>query len=491
MSQTKINIAIEYHKKRQFESAKRIYQELIISEKNNFFPLFLLGTLEMDLRNFDEAINLLNMSLNKNPSYKDTYLNLGSIYYELNNYKECIKYYELGKNNYHLNENNDDTHYKLCQNLARAYKNIGEIDKARDVYEEMYLKNESDLKIVFFLYELNALSLDKNLKKKIKNILKNKNSSKSNLLYGNLLLSKYAKNADMHSEEYRALLSFHNVIYEENKIRFENLNDFIFNKLAKINQYYDEKLEIRNDKKIRELTNPIFIISLPRSGSTLLEKIIIYNQKNLLSGEETEIFSTIGEDYYKNSNTPPNLQNISQIIIEQYKKKKLISDKHNISFTDKSIDNFYYLGWIKKIFPNAKFIHCIRDPKAIIVSILRNLFAESSWSHNIKDILSFMDNHHRLINYWQNAHGIEIYNVKYENLINNFDTETFNLLKFCNLKWTPDIVKFNSSLNFVSKTASNIQIRQPIYKTIDRSYESLASQFKNDLKKYSWSNYSF
>ena len=65
--------------------------------------------------------------------------------FELNNYKECIKYYELGKNNYHLNENNDDTHYKLCQNLARAYKNIGEIDKARDVYEEMYLKNESDL----------------------------------------------------------------------------------------------------------------------------------------------------------------------------------------------------------------------------------------------------------------------------------------------------------------------------------------------------------
>ena len=204
MNQTRLNIAIEHHKNRQFESAKKIYQELIISEKNNFFPLFLLGTLEMDLRNFDEAINLLNMSLNKNPSYEDTYLNLGSIYYELNNYKECIKYYELGKNNYHLNENNNDTHYKLCQNLARAYKNIGEIDKARDVYEEMYLKNDSDLKIIFFLYELDALVLDKNLKKKIKNILKNKNSSKSNLLYGNLLLSKYAKNADMHSEEYKS-----------------------------------------------------------------------------------------------------------------------------------------------------------------------------------------------------------------------------------------------------------------------------------------------
>ena len=345
MNQTKINIAIEYHKNRQFESAKKIYQELIISEKNNFFPLFLLGTLEMDLRNFDEAINLLNMSLNQNPSYEDTYLNLGSIYYELNNYKKCIKYYELGKNNYHLNENNNDTHYKLCQNLARAYKNIGEIDKARGIYEEMYLKNDSDLKIIFFLYELDALVLDKNLKKKIKNILKNKNSSKSNLLYGNLLLSKYAKNADMHSEEYRSLLIFHNIIYDENKIRFKNLNNFIFSKLANINQYYDEKLEIKGDKKIRESTYPIFIISLPRSGSTLLEKIIVYNQKNLLSGEETEIFSTIGEDYYKNPSTLLDFENISQIIIKQYKKKNLISDKYNINFTNKSIDNFYYLGW--------------------------------------------------------------------------------------------------------------------------------------------------
>ena len=167
----------------------------------------------------------------------------------------------------------------------------------------------------------------------------------------------------------------------------------------------------------------------------------------------------------------------------------MISDTNEISFTDKSVSSHYYLGWIKKIFPRAIFINCARDPKAIITSILRNPLSEASWAHRLDDILRFIDTHHKLINFWKSNHQIEIYDINYENLIKDFEEESKKLLNYCGLKYSTDIDQFNTSSNYVSKTASSIQVRKPVYKKVDTSYKLLASQFENVLKKYSWSNY--
>ena len=135
MYQHKLNNAIQFHKNKNFDAAKKLYQELIISIDDNFLPLFLLGTLELDLKNFESAIKLLKSSIDKNPHYLDTYLNLGAIYYEMKNYDACIQYYELGKSFHNTKTSESDTYYKLCLNLAGAYKNIGDLEKAKIIYE--------------------------------------------------------------------------------------------------------------------------------------------------------------------------------------------------------------------------------------------------------------------------------------------------------------------------------------------------------------------
>tara|TARA_Y100000590_G_scaffold153162_1_gene175882 strand:+ start:577 stop:2031 length:1455 start_codon:yes stop_codon:yes gene_type:complete len=484
MDQNKLNKAIAFHRAQDFHSAKEIYEEVIRNDDKHHLPLFLLGTLEIDARRYSEAIKYLKLSLDKNPNHQDIYLNLGTAYYELKDYKNCKKYYEQGMKIGKIN-------YNLLQNLARAYKDTGDFDKSINLYQKIHDHYPEDLKTIFFLYELRVFKLDKDLKKKIKLIIKNKNVSYTNQLYGNLLLSKFANRSSLHKDELKFLLKFHNVVYSQNKKIFEIRNRFLFDELINITQHYDSSSIIHANEKLRQSIHPIFIISHPRSGSTLIEKLIVYNQKNLMPGEETHIFSVIGEEFSKDNNFNLRLDEISSRIIDDYQNFGLISKKEKANFTDKSTDNVYFVGWIKSIFPNAKFINCIRDPKASIVSILRNNFGTESWAHRIQDIIRYIDNYYFLIDYWQKKHQIEIYNLKYEDLIDNFEDESKKLLDYCSLKWSKDIIKFNTSTDFISKTASNLQVRMPLYKSIDKSYESLASLFENDLKKYKWSHYSF
>ena len=483
MDQNKLNKAIEFHKVHNFNSARSLYEEIISEDDSNYLPFFFLGALELDLQNYQGAIKYLKLSLEKNANNFHTYLNLGTAYYELKDYQNCKKYYELGTK---INQNDE-----LLQNLATVYKDTGDIDKAISLYKKIYNNNPDDLKAAYWLHNLKILTLDKDLKKKIKLILKNKNASYTNKLFGNMLLSKYANKASLYKDELKFILNFHNVVYEYNKSRFETKKNFIFNDLKNIKQYYDKSIKISGNEEIRDTIKPIFIISHPRTGSTLVEKLITYNQNNLVPGEEASVCSIIGDEFFKDKNFNSRIDDISKKIIYKYQSIGLISKKEKINFTDKSIDSVYYLGWIKSIFPNSKFINCTRDPRASIVSILRNNLGSQSWAHKINDITRYIDNFYDLIDYWQKEHEIEIYNFKYEDLINNFEYESKKLMDFCSLKWSKNIINFNTVSKFPVRTASNIQVRQPMYTSIDKEYQSLASLFENDLKKYKWSNYSF
>ena len=489
MDQSKLDRAIEFHRKHDFQSAKKLYQELILTVENNFYPLFLLGTLELDLNNIDEATKYLEMSLEKNPNYIDTYLNLSVVYFDKSEFDKSKEYLEAGKK--YIDHNNYNGHKKLCFHLANIYKITGELDKAKLVYEEMYSYDPLNLVIVYFLYELNAINLDSTLKKKIKLILKEKKSYHDNQIFGNLLLSKYANKSEKYKDEYNFLTNAHNKIFEIKENYFKKRNDLFLSTLTNAEQFYDHSVKISVDKKLREKIKPIFIISLPRSGSTLLEKLIVFNQKHLRSGEETDAHAFIGDTIMQDLKKLEDFDSLVEKIILLYKHKNLISDYYDISFTDKSVSSHYYLGWIKKIFPRAIFINCARDPKAIITSILRNPLPEASWAHRLDDILRFIDTHYQLINFWKSNYQIEIYDLKYENLIVNFEEESQKLLNYCGLQYSSDMDQFNTSSNYVSKTASSIQVRKPVYKTIDASYKLLASQFENKLHKYSWTNYSF
>ena len=158
--------------------------------------------------------------------------------------------------------------------------------------------------------------------------------------------------------------------------------------------YYTKQLpQFINDLKNRKLNfsenlKPIFIMGLPRSGTTLIEKTIVSNENKIKSLGEADVFDKVffSNQIINNDKSPAHeeLESLIEKVVKQYNEQGLNSDDK--IFTDKSISNFLYIDLLVKLFPKAKFIYCRRDPLANIIGILRSFLPNIYWSHSINDI---------------------------------------------------------------------------------------------------------
>ena len=132
--------------------------------------------------------------------------------------------------------------------------------------------------------------------------------------------------------------------------------------------------------------------------------------------------------------------------------------------TDKLPINFKWIGLIKILLPNSKIIHCKRNPKDNCLSIFKNYFTSRrlNFAYNLNEISEFYNLYHDLMNHWKNILPKFIFEMKYEEIINNPKSEIRTLLESCNLNWSENCLKFYNNKRLV-KTASDVQIRKKIY----------------------------
>ena len=151
-----------------------------------------------------------------------------------------------------------------------------------------------------------------------------------------------------------------------------------------------------------------------------------------------------------------------------------------------SLDNFFYLGLIKQIFPNAKVINCRRDSLSSIMSIIQNNLGQISWAHNLEHIFKYFDIYNYTIDYFNKTSPGFIYEIEYEQFVNNPETESKKLLKYCGLNWDIKCLDFYKRKDLISKTSSNIQIRKAIYKDAINKYLPYRHFFNKYLSEYAW-----
>ena len=207
-------------------------------------------------------------------------------------------------------------------------------------------------------------------------------------------------------------------------------------------------------------------------------------------GEETSVLEEfVTAKILKNKSL--NLGNIGDIRNELsniYKQKGLISEKFDNIFTDKSLNNFFFLKLIKEIFPNAKIINCKRHVLSSIMSIFQNQLTELAWAHDLDNIFIYFDNYFQIIENYNKENPNFIYNLQFDKLVNNPEEESKKLMKFCELPWDKKCLEFYKRKDLVSKTASNVQIRKAIYKhSLDKylPYRQFLNKYGD---KYSWFN---
>ena len=173
-------------------------------------------------------------------------------------------------------------------------------------------------------------------------------------------------------------------------------------------------------------------------------------------------------------------------VLMRYNKFNFNESNLNSTFIDKSLENFFNIEIILKIFPNAKFLHTFRDPIDSVISIYQSMLPELSWTHRIKNILDYIDNYKKIINYFKIKYPTKIIEIDLENFTHQSEVVGQRIYEFCNLEWDKKYLEFYKREDLHTKTISFNQIRKKIsvYDTEKyKPYVALLDKYKN---KYEW-----
>jgi hypothetical protein len=230
---------------------------------------------------------------------------------------------------------------------------------------------------------------------------------------------------------------------------------------------------------------PIFIVGLPRAGSTLVERILSSHSQVQAAGELRHFMHAITAAVRKMSESvdPPVGQAITQLaqldfaaLGSDYMARCRPVTGDGRRFTDKMPVNYQHCGLIRRALPNARIVHVARGPLAACYAIYKMLFKDGyPYSYDLWEIAEYYISYRRLMDHWQRTMPGAIHELSYERLVADQPGETRRLLEFCGLEWEDACLDFH--LNpAASTTASAHQVRQPIYQSAVNEWRNYAPQ---------------
>ena len=455
------------------------YYEKGISIRPNYAMIYNnLGTVYKAKRNYVKAENYYNKSIKLNNKLPEAQNNLGNLYIDLNKHTEAIISF---KKSISINPNLYIAHY----NLGILYKSIGKFDESKK-----YLKETIRLCPQFYnahraFSQINTYKANDNhinLMKKFYNKSNINNSDKMTLAFA---LGKAFDDIKNFGNAFKYYDKGNKL--RRNSIKFslkkEN-EEFLDIEKTFTKSFYNKYL-----KAGKEDSSPIFILGMPRSGTTLVEQIISSHPK-VYGGGELNLFNDFVKNYfykdgyfsieYINKNNDKNFRRIGQKYIDEIKR---ISGKSE-RVTDKLPINFKWIGLIKLILPKSKIVHCARNSKDTCISIYKNFFTSTdlNYAYNFEELVNFYKLYESLMEFWKKNLPGFITEIKYEDLIKNPKIEIPKLIKDCNLSWNENCLKFYNNKRAI-KTASDTQVRNKIYTSSINSWKNYNQYFKKDFAK--------
>ena len=464
-----------------------------------------------------EAIDILNLALDSNPKNIYVLNNLGLIKSNLNQNKEAREYLEkaisikenfmdalLNLGNLDLKEgktesskknlykaleqsNSPQTDVTINMALGNMYQQMGNFEKAKNNFEIVSKIDQSNTAADKSISTMHNYldNQDPHLISMLKKKDKIKDDENLKLLY--FALGKAYEDIENFKESFRYLKLGNKIA--DRQINYNINNDKnLFTEIIRIFKSSHKNETTDSNKKI------IFILGMPRSGTTLVEQIIS-SHKNVYGGGELSYMEdtmkkVIGYKAGEGKALYESFKNFKKFSYKELKvaefeyAEKLKSHIYNEDFiTDKAPLNFRWIGFIKLIFPNSKIIHCCRNSMDICYSNFKNSFSGSSlgFCYNMKKLGNYFNMYKNLMSFWNDEFKNKIYNLTYENLINNKKVEVEKLLKFCDLEWDENCLNPHKNKKLVG-TASLAQIRSPIYQSSINKWKNVDNEL-DDLKK--------
>ena len=449
----------------------------------------------------DQSIVVMNEALTLNPNHPNFLNNLGTCFYMLHKFSEAEKYFKRGLEI-------DNKHLHILNNLGNLKRETYKIEDSINYYKKVLSIQYDAVATLFNLVGIYRISNEKEESKKYcKKIIElNKKLTDADRQYS--LVHKYTENdphlnemlKKVNDDDFNNLEKIHlcygiHKAYEDigdykNAFKFLKKGNELLKKESKYDFIKDEKKiqgNINLYKKIKKIQTStghrglIFIVGMPRSGSSLVEQILA-SHKKVFGGGELPYIQEIAQKIISE-------EKVDASLINNYRNDYLslikeLNDSSSI-FTDKELLNFNSIGLILSLFPGAKIINCTRDPIENCWSIYKNFFPiKTEFVNNFGDIGKFYKLYLNTMNFWQKEFPKNIYNLEYESLVENPKKYIEKILSFCNLEWDENVMSHHKNSRII-RTLSFDQANKPISKKVSntiKNYKDIVGDLIKELK---------
>lgn len=279
-------------------------------------------------------------------------------------------------------------------------------------------------------------------------------------------LSKAFEDLGDYERAFRYLEEGNGLRYRKYQYGIEGDRELFDNIIGTFNESAIRSLDVPGEESAR----PIFIVGMPRSGTTLVERILASHSEVYGAGELHELYA-LGIERFMKVSGQVRFEPLDRYpegawasLGEEYIAQTAALGGDAARFTDKLPMNFMMIGLIRFALPNAKIVHCVRDPRATCLSIYKQNFSTENYrfAYDLRTIAQFHKLYQRLMEHWRRVFPGDIYDIGYEALTREPEREIRALLEACGLEFQEACLDFHRSRGTV-KTASFSQVRQPMY----------------------------
>ena len=461
-------LALAYLQKKEYNFAQKILEKALKINSKDANVLCNLGLVSKAQKNNLLAEDYYKKAIRYNPNHFIALLNYANLKNDLYDTSSSLKLYLKA-----LKLKPDLAEIHL--NLAKIYNSIGNFESCKrhclfliDKFPEHTVADQ-------MLAEIIDYNVDQSHQELMLKKLSNKMINNSNLIILNFSIAKTYENQKQFDKSIFYLDIANNLKKKLNR-NYNINNDVIFfsNVMKKFNPINQDLIEPISDDKF------IFIVGLPRSGTTLLHQILSKNPSVRGVGE-LSFFDRPIMNFIKKTNTSFDYSDDLKFIkLDFLAKIKEFGFKQDI-IVEKTPHNFIWIGFLKQMFPNSKIIHSERDIKDTAFSNYKHLFLGNnySWTYNKDDLTKYIYEYLKIMDFWSNEFGTEIFHNNYYDLITNPVEQTKKIFDYCELEWNSEFLNIVSSKAKID-TLSFVQARRPINKSaIDfyKNYENLSDLF--------------
>ena len=370
-------------------------------------------------------------------------------------------------------------HVRAKAHIASSYELLGELDKGNRFIDELFSEHPEHplVNIVYAQYALRNKQQEKGITALLKAVSNDELQDED--LIGMLMLLGSLYDS---IEQYDLAFKY---FQQANELQKQDYDSSTYkNYISELINYFSREsyLSIPSSENLTD--ELIFIVGMPRSGTSLVEQIISSHPGVFGAGELTHVHSLV--DTMQGTESPGAYPScLSQISVGDMSvladrllsgiKKENSGGKPSVKITDKMPQNFHHIAFLHKLFPNAKFINCVRDAKDTCLSCYFQRFVGyHPYACDLHDLGIHYQEYERLMKHWTEELNIPVHTVKYEDIVSSTRDEVGKMLDFLGLYWDERCMEFYKRKR-TATTASYNQVNKKIYnKSVGRwkNYES-------------------